>query len=77
MVFVVILTFGLCWFPQNMRFFFRGLAYPAPSQWENDLSDLDPDFLLWVQVAIQTLAYANSCVNPILYGREKNLKKIV
>ncbi|KAL3104168.1 hypothetical protein niasHS_002195 [Heterodera schachtii] len=63
MVFVVILTFGACWLPQNLRFFLQGLNYPEASFWERDEKTL-----LFVQSIAQTLAYANSCVNPILYG---------
>jgi len=63
MVFVVILTFGICWLPQNVRFFLRGLNYPGLSFWEyND------KLLMTVQATAQVLAYANSCTNPILYG---------
>ncbi|KAH7700014.1 Protein NPR-9 [Aphelenchoides avenae] len=63
MVFTVIVTFALCWFPQNLRFFLRGLNYPDLTFWEQDT-----DLLLAVQSTAQVLAYANSCVNPILYG---------
>uniref|UniRef100_A0A914GYU5 G-protein coupled receptors family 1 profile domain-containing protein n=1 Tax=Globodera rostochiensis TaxID=31243 RepID=A0A914GYU5_GLORO len=63
MVFVVILTFGACWLPQNLRFFLQGLNYPEANFWERD-----EQTLLLVQSIAQTLAYANSCVNPILYG---------
>lgn len=63
MVFTVILTFALCWFPQNLRFFLRGLYYPDLTFWEQDT-----ELLLAVQSTAQVLAYANSCVNPILYG---------
>ncbi|KAI1724494.1 7 transmembrane receptor (rhodopsin family) domain-containing protein [Ditylenchus destructor] len=66
MVFVVIITFGLCWFPQNMRFFLRGLNYPNMIFWEENVNS--PELLLLVQSTIQVLAYANSCINPILYG---------
>uniref|UniRef100_A0A915CU06 G-protein coupled receptors family 1 profile domain-containing protein n=1 Tax=Ditylenchus dipsaci TaxID=166011 RepID=A0A915CU06_9BILA len=64
MVFIVIITFGFCWFPQNLRFFLRGLSYPDMTFWEESA----PELLLYVQSTIQVLAYANSCVNPILYG---------
>lgn len=63
MVFVVIITFGVCWFPQNIRFFLRGLNYPQLSFWEQST-----DLLLYVQTSAQVIAYANSCINPILYG---------
>ncbi|CAK5071754.1 unnamed protein product [Meloidogyne enterolobii] len=63
MVFVVILTFGFCWLPQNFRFFLQGLNYPQASFWEHN-----EKILLLVQSVVQTMAYANSCVNPILYG---------
>lgn len=66
MVFTVIVTFALCWFPQNLRFFLRGLNYPDLTFWEQDT-----DLLLAVQSTAQVLAYANSCVNPILYGTRK------
>lgn len=62
-VFIVIITFGVCWFPQNMRFFLRGLNYPNLSFWEEST-----DLLLYVQTSAQVIAYANSCINPILYG---------
>lgn len=63
MVFAVILTFGICWFPQNIRFFLRGLNYPNLSFWEYNTK-----FLITFQSTAQVLAYANSCTNPILYG---------
>lgn len=63
MVFTVILTFGFCWFPQNFRFFFRGYSYPDMAFWEQR-----PQLLFLVQTSAQLLSYANSCVNPILYG---------
>uniref|UniRef100_A0A7E4VES2 G_PROTEIN_RECEP_F1_2 domain-containing protein n=1 Tax=Panagrellus redivivus TaxID=6233 RepID=A0A7E4VES2_PANRE len=63
MVFAVILTFGICWFPQNFRFFMRGLDYPTMSFWEYDIKSL-----VVIQSIAQTLGYANSCINPILYG---------
>lgn len=62
MVFTVILTFGICWLPQNMRFFLRGLAYPDLGFWEENET-----ILLFVQSFAQILAYANSCINPLLY----------
>lgn len=51
MVFVVIITFGLCWFPQNMRFFLRGLNYPNMIFWEENVNS--PELLLLVQSTIQ------------------------
>uniref|UniRef100_A0AC34RCP3 G-protein coupled receptors family 1 profile domain-containing protein n=1 Tax=Panagrolaimus sp. JU765 TaxID=591449 RepID=A0AC34RCP3_9BILA len=63
MVFAVILTFGICWLPQNIRFFLRGLNYPNLSFWEYNTK-----FLITFQSTAQVLAYANSCTNPILYG---------
>ncbi|CAD5233791.1 unnamed protein product [Bursaphelenchus xylophilus] len=63
MVFTVIMTFGFCWFPQNFRFFFRGYSYPDMAFWEKI-----PQLLFIVQTSAQILAYANSCINPILYG---------
>lgn len=64
MVFTVILTFGLCWLPQNSRFFFKGLSYPEMSFWEK----ISPEVFFMLQTIAQVLAYANSCLNPILYG---------
>lgn len=63
MVFTVILVFAVCWLPQNMRFFLRGLSYPELSFWEENES-----VLLIAQSFAQILAYANSSLNPILYS---------
>uniref|UniRef100_A0A914XZ33 G-protein coupled receptors family 1 profile domain-containing protein n=1 Tax=Panagrolaimus superbus TaxID=310955 RepID=A0A914XZ33_9BILA len=63
MVFAVILTFGICWFPQNLRFFLRGYNYPGMSFWEHNT-----EILVLMQSMAQILAYSNSCINPILYG---------
>jgi hypothetical protein len=63
MVFTVILTFGICWFPQNIRFFFRGLSYPNEGFWEQNET-----IMLVAQCFAQILAYANSSLNPILYS---------
>ncbi|KAI6191879.1 G-PROTEIN-RECEP-F1-2 domain-containing protein [Aphelenchoides bicaudatus] len=63
MVFTVILTFGICWLPQNMRFFLRGLSYPHLAFWEENET-----ILLMAQSFAQILAYSNSCINPILYS---------
>ncbi|CAD5230195.1 unnamed protein product [Bursaphelenchus okinawaensis] len=63
MVFTVIMTFAFCWFPQNFRFFFRGFSYPDMAFWEKV-----PQLLFIIQTSAQILAYANSCINPILYG---------
>lgn len=63
MIFIVILTFGICWLPQNVRFFLRGLNYPHMSFWEKNTK-----LLLFIQSTAQVIAYANSCVNPILYS---------
>lgn len=63
MVFTVILTFGVCWAPQNMRFFLRGLSYPEMGFWEENET-----VLLVAQSFAQILAYSNSTLNPILYS---------
>jgi hypothetical protein len=63
MVFTVILTFGICWLPQNVRFFLRGVAYPDLGFWEEN-----ENVLLVAQSFAQILAYANSSLNPILYS---------
>lgn len=63
MVFIFMGSFLFCWFPQNLRFFLRGLNYPHPTFWERD-----GDLLLVVQSTIQIMAYTNSCLNPILYS---------
>lgn len=57
MVFTVILVFGCCWLPQNMRFFLRGWSYPELGFWEENET-----ILLVAQSFAQILAYANSCM---------------
>uniref|UniRef100_A0A914DYD9 G-protein coupled receptors family 1 profile domain-containing protein n=1 Tax=Acrobeloides nanus TaxID=290746 RepID=A0A914DYD9_9BILA len=63
MVFIVIITFAICWMPQNIRFFLRGLNYPELSFWE-----MNTELLFLIQSTAQILAYLNSLLNPILYG---------
>ncbi|VDN50746.1 unnamed protein product [Dracunculus medinensis] len=64
LVWLIILTFAICWLPQNIRFALKAIYYPSPIFWEK----YDNEFFFAMQIAIQLLAYANSCMNPILYG---------
>ncbi|VDM39770.1 unnamed protein product [Toxocara canis] len=64
LVWVIILTFAICWLPQNIRFALKAAYYPEPIFWETE----DSNFFFAVQTSFQLLAYANSCINPILYG---------
>uniref|UniRef100_A0A915B8W7 G-protein coupled receptors family 1 profile domain-containing protein n=1 Tax=Parascaris univalens TaxID=6257 RepID=A0A915B8W7_PARUN len=64
LVWVIILTFAICWLPQNIRFALKAAYYPKPIFWETE----DSNFFFAVQTSIQLLAYANSCINPILYA---------
>uniref|UniRef100_A0A9J2PFV3 G-protein coupled receptors family 1 profile domain-containing protein n=1 Tax=Ascaris lumbricoides TaxID=6252 RepID=A0A9J2PFV3_ASCLU len=64
LVWVIILTFAICWLPQNIRFALKAAYYPEPIFWETE----DSNFFFAVQTSIQLLAYANSCINPILYA---------
>lgn len=54
MVFIVIITFAICWLPQNIRFFLRGWNYPELSFWE-----MNAELLLLIQSTAQILAYLN------------------
>ncbi|TKR80012.1 hypothetical protein L596_014150 [Steinernema carpocapsae] len=66
-VLLVSIVFGVCWFLQNLRFFIQALDYPEASFWQEDMSTL-----LSVQSIAQACCYANSCLNPILYGLMSN-----
>ena len=50
----------------NGREIIKYILYQA--LWETRLDD---HILLWIQCSIQILAYANSCINPILYGKSR------
>uniref|UniRef100_A0A0K0FF81 KiSS-1 receptor (inferred by orthology to a human protein) n=1 Tax=Strongyloides venezuelensis TaxID=75913 RepID=A0A0K0FF81_STRVS len=63
-VWLVIATFAICWFPQNIRFFSLAYYYPANVPFEENISPNDYRIILFV---FQTMAYANSCINPLLY----------
>ncbi|XP_064645724.1 allatostatin-A receptor-like [Lineus longissimus] len=57
MVITVVLTFMLCWLPAEILFIIEFLENrPVSIQW------------LFLQVFAQVFAYANSCINPILYA---------
>lgn len=57
MVIIVVVIFAVCWCPIQLVLLLKSLnCYPmAPAT-------------LIVQITSHTLAYTNSCVNPILYG---------
>ncbi|VDK49047.1 unnamed protein product [Anisakis simplex] len=55
LVWVIILTFAICWLPQNVRFALKAFYYPEPIFWETEESNL----FFAIQTSIQFLAYAN------------------
>uniref|UniRef100_A0A0N4ZWC1 G_PROTEIN_RECEP_F1_2 domain-containing protein n=1 Tax=Parastrongyloides trichosuri TaxID=131310 RepID=A0A0N4ZWC1_PARTI len=63
-VWLVVATFSICWFPQNIRFFLLAFYYPLNAPYEKHLDGFDYRIILLV---FQTMAYANSCMNPIIY----------
>uniref|UniRef100_A0A0K0ECU2 G_PROTEIN_RECEP_F1_2 domain-containing protein n=1 Tax=Strongyloides stercoralis TaxID=6248 RepID=A0A0K0ECU2_STRER len=63
-VWLIIATFAICWFPQNIRFFSIAYYYPSNAPFEENFSSDDYRIILLI---FQTMAYANSCINPLLY----------
>lgn len=57
MVVVVVVIFAVCWFPIQIVLVLKSI----------DAYEITP-FRLMVQITSHTLAYMNSCVNPILYA---------
>uniref|UniRef100_A0AC34PUZ3 G-protein coupled receptors family 1 profile domain-containing protein n=1 Tax=Panagrolaimus sp. JU765 TaxID=591449 RepID=A0AC34PUZ3_9BILA len=62
LVLCVVVIWAVCWFPLNLCFFFSGVVYP------DTLVMRGGKPLVIIQIASQVLAYANSCLNPILYA---------
>ncbi|CEF61009.1 KiSS-1 receptor [Strongyloides ratti] len=63
-VWLIIATFAICWFPQNIRFFTIAYYYPSVAPFEKNFSNHDYKIIILI---FQTMAYANSCINPLLY----------
>lgn len=59
---LIILTFAICWLPQNIRFALKAIYYPSPIFWEK----YDNEFFFAMQIAIQLLAYANRLNSKII-----------
>uniref|UniRef100_A0A914V0I5 G-protein coupled receptors family 1 profile domain-containing protein n=1 Tax=Plectus sambesii TaxID=2011161 RepID=A0A914V0I5_9BILA len=67
MIAVVTIVFALSWLPNNLRFVMEAHAYPK--------STMSVSVMMF-QLFGQVLAYANSCVNPFLYGiMSENFRK--
>uniref|UniRef100_A0A0N5CH63 G_PROTEIN_RECEP_F1_2 domain-containing protein n=1 Tax=Strongyloides papillosus TaxID=174720 RepID=A0A0N5CH63_STREA len=63
-IWLVIATFAICWFPQNSRIFYIAITYPNNHSIKEHLSKTN---YMIVTVIFQIMAYANYCINPILY----------
>uniref|UniRef100_A0A914Z9Y4 G-protein coupled receptors family 1 profile domain-containing protein n=1 Tax=Panagrolaimus superbus TaxID=310955 RepID=A0A914Z9Y4_9BILA len=62
LVLCVVVIWAVCWFPLNLCFFFSGVVYP------DTLVMRGGKPIVIIQISSQVLAYANSCLNPILYA---------
>uniref|UniRef100_A0A0N4ZM37 G_PROTEIN_RECEP_F1_2 domain-containing protein n=1 Tax=Parastrongyloides trichosuri TaxID=131310 RepID=A0A0N4ZM37_PARTI len=63
-IWLVIATFAICWFPQNIRLFYIGLTYPNNYVIKENLSRVH---YIVLTVISQIMSYFNYCINPILY----------
>ena len=57
MLFMVVILFGICWFPLQVFNFLSSLEFPLSFTGIN-----------YVWMASHVLAMSNSCVNPFIYG---------
>uniref|UniRef100_A0A0K0EIT7 G_PROTEIN_RECEP_F1_2 domain-containing protein n=1 Tax=Strongyloides stercoralis TaxID=6248 RepID=A0A0K0EIT7_STRER len=63
-IWLVIATFAICWFPQNLRIFYIAITYKNNSKHNEYLFKTHN---MIITVIFQILAYSNYCINPVLY----------
>uniref|UniRef100_A0A0N4ZXS0 G_PROTEIN_RECEP_F1_2 domain-containing protein n=1 Tax=Parastrongyloides trichosuri TaxID=131310 RepID=A0A0N4ZXS0_PARTI len=62
LILIVVVIWAFCWLPFNLVSMLSGIVYPST------VTQLWGKFATVCTVAAQILAYANSCLNPILYA---------
>uniref|UniRef100_A0A0K0EAR8 G_PROTEIN_RECEP_F1_2 domain-containing protein n=2 Tax=Strongyloides stercoralis TaxID=6248 RepID=A0A0K0EAR8_STRER len=62
LILMVVILWAICWLPFNIVLMLSGVVYP------NTITQLWGKFATICTVGAQILAYANSCLNPILYA---------
>uniref|UniRef100_A0A0K0EVN2 KiSS-1 receptor (inferred by orthology to a human protein) n=1 Tax=Strongyloides venezuelensis TaxID=75913 RepID=A0A0K0EVN2_STRVS len=62
LILIVVIIWSFCWLPFNVVSMLSGVVYPST------ITQLWGKHAIICTVAAQVLAYANSCLNPILYA---------